>query len=205
MQRLSGSAGRPADHYCNMYDSKPKAPPADSSAVQPAHQLSDADRETTTGDGSYKRDQCKKEAAKPDAPPPVRYATILSRQNLSCAVCKRACGYPHGDVYWSKEEDVTMRVPTCGPRCLFKHSSNVLWRFQCLNWFFRASADSDYVEIKYLRMPEFLTVFGDGSHLPRFCLLLGGDTTLKLSAANRALHSYIYSYSLKPSKRRRPS
>ena len=35
----------------SMYASIPKALPADSSAVQPAHQLSDANGETTTGDG----------------------------------------------------------------------------------------------------------------------------------------------------------
>ena len=129
MQPLSGSAGRPADQHCSkdaeqsdqhcsMDASKLKVPPVDSSAVQPAHHFSDADGETITGDGSHKGDERKKEAAKPKAPPP----------SVFCAECGQPCGYPHGVVHWSKEEDLRMRVPICGPICLMSHDSNALWR-----------------------------------------------------------------------------
>ena len=39
-------------------------------------------------------------------------------------------------------------------------------------------------------MSQFLDVFGDGPLLQLFCLLLGGDATVKLSAGSRALHRH---------------
>ena len=39
-------------------------------------------------------------------------------------------------------------------------------------------------------MSQFLDVIGDGPLLQLFCLLLGGDGTVKLSAGSRALHRH---------------
>ena len=81
-----------------------KASPVGSSAAQPAHDVSDADGETITGDGSHKGEERPQEAAKPKAPPPAA---------MNCAECGQRCGFPNGAVHWSDEEDPTMRAATC--------------------------------------------------------------------------------------------
>ena len=129
MEPLSGSAGRPADHWperiapesdqdCRMDASNRKAFPVESSAAQPVHDVPDADGETITGDGSHKGEERQKEAAKPKAPPPAA---------MNCAECGQRCGLANGAVHWSDEEDPTVRVATCGPICLMSHYSNALW------------------------------------------------------------------------------
>ena len=99
MQPLFGSAGRPADHWperiapesdqdCRMDASNRKASPVGSSAAQPAHDVSDADGETITGDGSHKGEERPQEAAKPKAPPPAAMncaTTMVSGYNYEQA------------------------------------------------------------------------------------------------------------------------
>ena len=98
--------------------SKLKVPSVDSSAVQPGQHSPDTDGETITGDGCHKGEERKKEVAKPKAPPP----------SVPCAECGQPCGYPHGVVHWPKEQELRMRVPTCGPICLTSHYSKAFWR-----------------------------------------------------------------------------
>ena len=60
---------------------------------------------------------CKKEAAKPKAPP----------QFVFCVECGRPIAHLHGV---GQEEDQRMRVPICGPTCMTSHDSNASWRAQ---------------------------------------------------------------------------
>ena len=111
MQLSSGSAPPPADHspersaeqsdqYCSMDASKLKAPPVESSAVQSAQYISDADGETITG---------KVKCAECGQP------------------CGYSHGAVHWVPIFGPTQERRMRVPICGPICLMAHYSNALW------------------------------------------------------------------------------